>query len=139
MQVDVIGVSCYSSKDLWTWKFEGLALKGEHSDKKSDLYIKNVLERPKVIYNDRTKLYVMWMHIDNGTYSKAAVGVAVSTQPVGPFEYLGSKRPHGCDSRDMTVFKDDNGDAYIVYSSQSNNELHVGMYLVQVCQLISST
>lgn len=125
-RVDVLGVNCYSSKDLWSWKFEGRALKGEYRNKKSDLYVKNVVERPKVIYNDRSKLYVMWMHIDNGTYSKAAIGVAVSTHPVGPFEYLGSKRPHGCDSRDMTVFKDDNGDAYIVYSSQINNELHVG-------------
>lgn len=123
----MLGISCYSSKDLWTWKFEGMALRGERTDKNCDLYFTNVVERPKVIYNERTKNYVMWMHIDNGNYSKAAVGVAVSTQPEGPFDYMGSRRPHGCDSRDMTVFKDDNGDAYIIYSSETNSELHVGM------------
>lgn len=124
----MLGISCYSSKDLWAWKFEGLALKPEKKDKSSDLYLTNVVERPKVIYNERTKHYVMWMHIDNANYSKAAVGVAISTQPEGPFDYLGSKRPHSCDSRDMTIFKDDNGDAYIIYSSQTNSELHIGMH-----------
>jgi hypothetical protein len=59
VQVDVVGVSCYSSKDMWTWKYEGLALKGENRDKKSNLYVKNVLEQPKVIYNSLMKLYVM--------------------------------------------------------------------------------
>lgn len=65
------------------------------------------------------------MHIDNANYSKASVGVAVSFSPTGPFQYLGSKQPHGFDSRDMTVFKDDNGQAYIVYSSEDNSELHI--------------
>jgi hypothetical protein len=74
----------------------------------------------------------MWMHIDNANYSKAAVGVAVSPNPEGPFEYVGSKRPHGCDSRDMTIFKDDDGQAYLIYSSSVNTELHIGMLQV-VC------
>jgi len=125
-RVDVLGISCYSSKDLWTWHYLGLALKAERRDKSSDLYFTNVVERPKVIYNDRTKQYIMWMHIDNANYSKAAVGVAVSPNPEGPFEYVGSKRPHGCDSRDMTIFQDDDGEAYLIYSSLGNSELHIG-------------
>lgn len=67
----------------------------------------------------------MWMHVDDANYTKASVGVAVSNSPIGPFKYLYSKRPHNCDSRDMTVFKDDDGKAYIVYSSEENSELHV--------------
>ncbi|KAH8954359.1 hypothetical protein BDL97_08G075500 [Sphagnum fallax] len=125
-RVDVLGISCYSSKDLWTWNYKGLALKAERRDKSSDLYFLNVVERPKVIYNDNTKQYIMWMHIDNSNYSKASVGVAVSPNPEGPFEYVGSKRPHGCDSRDMTIFKDDDGQAYLIYSSSVNTELHIG-------------
>uniref|UniRef100_A0A0D6R0A7 Uncharacterized protein n=1 Tax=Araucaria cunninghamii TaxID=56994 RepID=A0A0D6R0A7_ARACU len=126
-RVDIIGVSCYSSKDLWTWKNEGIVLSPVKYNTTHDLHESNVLERPKVIYNNRTKKYVMWMHIDNVNYTKASVGVAVSTSPVGPFRYLGSKRPHGFDSRDMTVFKDDDGKAYIIYSSEDNSELHVGL------------
>lgn len=125
-RVDIIGVSCYSSKDLWTWYNEGIVLHGEESNATHDLYKSNVLERPKVIYNDLTGQYVMWMHIDDVNYTKASVGVAVSDSPTGPFKYLYSKRPHGFDSRDMTVFKDEDGKAYLIYSSEDNSELHIG-------------
>ncbi|KAH9621202.1 hypothetical protein KSS87_013428 [Heliosperma pusillum] len=125
-RVDIIGVGCYSSKDLWTWKNEGIVLAGEETDETLDLHKSNVLERPKVLYNDKTGKYVMWMHIDNVNYTKAHVGVAISDYPNGPFEYLHSESPHGFDSRDMTVFKDDDGIAYIVYSSVDNSELHIG-------------
>ncbi|XP_042486439.1 uncharacterized protein LOC122066660 isoform X2 [Macadamia integrifolia] len=124
-RVDIIGVSCYSSKDLWAWKNEGIVLAGEENES-HDLHKSNVLERPKVIYNDKTRKYVMWMHIDNVNYTKASVGVAISDHPVGPFEYLYSKQPHGFDSRDMTIFKDDDGMAYLIYSSEDNSELHIG-------------
>ncbi|RAL46673.1 hypothetical protein DM860_004952 [Cuscuta australis] len=125
-RVDVIGVGCYSSTDLWTWKNEGIVLAAEEKNETHDLYTLNVLERPKVIYNDKTAKYVMWMHIDDTNYTKASAGVAVSDSPTGPFDYLYSIRPHGYDSRDMTVFKDDDGTAYLVYSSIENSELHVG-------------
>ncbi|GMH24050.1 hypothetical protein Nepgr_025893 [Nepenthes gracilis] len=125
-RVDIIGVGCYSSKDLWKWKNEGVVLAAEKTNETHDLHKSNVLERPKVIYNENTRKYVMWMHVDSANYTKASVGVAVSDSPTGPFNYLHSKRPHGCDSRDMTVFQDDDGVAYLVYSSDDNRELHVG-------------
>ncbi|KAI5000583.1 hypothetical protein ZWY2020_005172 [Hordeum vulgare] len=124
-RIDIIGVSCYSSKDLWSWTHEGIVLPGERTNITHDLHISKVLERPKVIYNDRTRQYVMWMHIDDGNYTKASVGVAVSRSPTGPFSYLYSFRPHGFDSRDMTIFKDDDGMAYIFYATRGNTELHV--------------
>ncbi|KAB5557034.1 hypothetical protein DKX38_007943 [Salix brachista] len=125
-RVDIIGVGCYSSKDLWAWKNEGIVLEAEEANETCDLHKSNVLERPKVIYNEKTGKYVMWMHIDDGNYTKAAVGIAISDYPTGPFSYLHSKRPHGFDSRDMTIFKDDDGVAYIIYSSEDNSELHIG-------------
>ncbi|CAL5372748.1 unnamed protein product [Camellia sinensis] len=125
-RVDIIGVGCYSSKDLWTWKNEGIVLAAEETDKTHDLHKSNVLERPKVIYNEKTGKYVMWMHIDDANYTKASVGVAVSDSPTGPFNYLYRKRPHGFDSRDMTIFKDDDGVAYLIYSTEDNSELHIG-------------
>ncbi|KAL0384150.1 UNVERIFIED_CONTAM: hypothetical protein Sradi_2809300 [Sesamum radiatum] len=124
-RVDVIGVGCYSSKNLWAWKFQGIILAAEDRDETHDLYKLKVLERPKVIHNDKTRKYVMWMHVDDATYSKASVGIAVSDSPTGPFEYLHSQRPNGFDSRDMTVFKDDNGVAYLIYSSIRNKEIHI--------------
>ena len=77
------------------------------------------MERPKVIHNDRTGKYVMWFHLElkGKGYKAARVGVAVSDSPTGPFRYLGSMRPNGNMSRDMTLFKDDNGDAYLISST----------------------
>ncbi|KAJ1697458.1 hypothetical protein LUZ63_005970 [Rhynchospora breviuscula] len=125
-RVDIIGVSCYSSKNLWSWKYEGIVLRGEQQNVTHDLYKTNVLERPKVIYNSKTNQYVMWMHIDDGNYTKASVGVAVSKSPTGPFTYLYSMRPHGSDSRDMTLFEDDDGRAYLMYSARDNVDFHIG-------------
>ncbi|XP_030474107.1 uncharacterized protein LOC115691565 isoform X1 [Syzygium oleosum] len=125
-RVDVIGVGCYSSKDLWTWKKEGIVLAAKETNETHDLHKSKVLERPKVIYNEKTGKYVMWMHIDDANYTKASVGIATSDYPTGPFDYLYSKRPHGFDSRDMTIFKDDDGIAYVMYSSENNSVLHVG-------------
>ena len=119
------GVNCYSSKDLLNWKYEGLVLQPEISDTQSDLHPSKVLERPKVIYNDKTKKFVMWLHVDSDDYNKAAAGVAVSDSPTGVFTYLGSMHPNGQISRDMTLFKDDDGKAYHIYSSEENLTLQI--------------
>ena len=119
------GVSCYSSKDLSTWKYEGVALTAVIGDSSNDIDTGKVIERPKVIYNELTKKFVMWMHIDAKDYSFAHAGVAVSDNPAGPYKYLGSVQPNGQMSRDMTLFKDDDNKAYLIYSSENNNTMHV--------------
>jgi beta-xylosidase len=119
------GVSCYSSKDLSTWKYEGVALEPVAGDSTSDLDTGRVIERPKVIYNSGTRKFVMWMHIDKKDYSYARSGVAISNSPAGPYKYLGSIRPNGQMARDMTLYKDVDNKAYLIYSSENNNTMHV--------------
>lgn len=119
------GVSCYSSADLHHWKYEGVALTPVTGDTANDLDTSRVIERPKVIYNEATRKFVMWMHIDSRDYFYARAGVATSDAPAGPYHYLGSTRPNSQMSRDMTLFKDDDGKAYLVYSSENNNTMHV--------------
>ena len=41
-----------------------------------DLSEDRLVERPKVIYNENTAQYVMWMHIDSTDYGDAKAGVA---------------------------------------------------------------
>jgi len=94
-------------------------------DTVSDLHYSKVLERPKVIYNDKTRKFVMWLHLDSNDYYKAAAGVAVSDSPTGNFTYLGSIQPNNAMSRDMTLFKDEDRKAYHVYSSENNETLYV--------------
>ena len=81
------------------------------------LHTSRVAERPKVVYNDLTDKFVMWLHLDDSLYAAAQVGVAVADDPWGPFTLLDNFRPLGFQSRDMTVFKDDDGKAYLVFGS----------------------
>lgn len=103
-----------------------------------------VIERPKMIYNEKTKQYVIWFHADGqipgssgGNYAKAKAGVAVSSSPFGPFQMKGSYLLNYVDGlkqgfadghgnvRDMNLFKDDDGTAYVIYSSDGNANMYI--------------
>ena len=122
-----VGVHCYSSKDLYNWKDEGIALSVVPDDTTSHIVKGCVLERPKVIYNKKTGKFVMWAHVESADYSKACAGVAVSDFPNGLFTYLGSFRPNNAMSRDQTVFVDDDGRAYQFYSSENNETMYISL------------
>ena len=124
-RVNAGGVSCYSSKDLLNWKYEGVALSPNATDTSNDLHTSKVIERPKVIYNKKTRKFVMWLHLDNEDYSYARSGVAVSSAPAGPYHFIKSEKPNGNDARDMTIFQDDDGKAYHFYSSEGNATMHI--------------
>ena len=55
-QVTDKGVVMYSSADLLNWKYEGVALSVDN-DPASPLYPPMRLERPKILYNEKTKKY----------------------------------------------------------------------------------
>jgi hypothetical protein len=115
-------VSCYSSKDLTKWEFQGDVLKLSDPDSIGKSW---VLERPKVFYNSKTKKYVMYMHLDGPKggkfgYLYARVGVAISDKATGPFSYIRSFRPLGYQSRDIGQFIDDDGTAYLIFEDRPN-------------------
>lgn len=116
----------------------------------ADIRAGRIIERPKVIYNDTTHKYVMWAHIDgdkdpynnNANYGKAQAGYAISDSPTGPFIYQKSYRmdqapPGQVDyqpgnpgmARDMNLFKDDDGTAYLIYSSEENLTIYISKLL----------
>ena len=174
-----VGVHCYSSTDLYNWRDEGIAL-AVSDDPKSPIARGCILERPKVVYNEKTKKFVMWFHLESAGsgYRDAKSGVAVADSVAGPYTFLYAERPNigdwpydvaeedkkelsteereqveemfrsgkiqtgfspeyptnviyrydfqrGQDARDMTIFKDDDGKAYHIYSSESNGTLHI--------------
>jgi beta-xylosidase len=168
-----VGVHCYSSTDLYNWTDEGIALKISE-DPKSEIAAGCILERPKVIFNEKTKKFVMWFHLEpsGGGYNAARSGVAVADTVLGPYKYVKSMRPNagnwpinvreeqkdpksieetkkagnfsngenpktpqfnilgrdfagGQHARDMTLFLDDDGKAYHIYSSEHNSTLHI--------------
>jgi len=126
-RVDVTGISCYSSTDLYNWKYEGNVLPAVKDDPSHELHTSKVLERPKVLFNQATNKFVMWMHVDSQDYALSHAGVAISDSPTGPFKYIGSFRPNGSMSRDMTLFMDDDGKAYQFYASENNATMHISL------------
>jgi hypothetical protein len=167
-----VGVHCYSSKDLYNWKDEGVVLRVVEGDPDHDIAKGCILERPKVIFNKKTGKYVMWFHLEpkGKGYTGALSGVAISDEVTGPYQYLQSVRPNaghwpvnveeihktgeirakgltftggelpmnvdslnilardmknGQMARDMTLFVDDDGTAYHIYSSEENSTLHI--------------
>jgi beta-xylosidase len=121
-----VGVRCYSSRDLYNWKNEGVAL-AVSNNPDSDIAKGCILERPKVIFNRATQQFVMWFHLElkGEGYSSARSGVAVSDRVSGPYRFVESFRPNGAMARDQTLFVDDDGAAYHLYASENNATLHI--------------
>ena len=103
-----------------------------------------VIERPKMLYNEETDKYVIWFHSDDSTeknfykYDVGMAGVAISDSLAGPFRFLGRYRLSQCpkgqidcfpsskgEARDMNLFKDDDGIAYIAYTSENNKTMYI--------------
>ncbi|MDR1120458.1 MAG: family 16 glycosylhydrolase [Dysgonamonadaceae bacterium] len=91
-----VGVTCYSSNDLYRWKNEGVALSVVANDTTSEIRGGCIIERPKVIYNEKTGKFVMYFHLElsGQGYSAARVGIAVSDRATGPYTFLKSCRPN---------------------------------------------
>jgi hypothetical protein len=119
-----IGASAYVSIDLVHWEHAGVALpRAAYAQAHGD---QTICERPKVIYNPRTKKFVLWFHYDRPGYSDSRAGVAVASRPEGPFQFLGAHRPiESSTFRDMNVFVDDDGKAYVFYAGEDNWTMHV--------------
>ncbi|WP_203843096.1 RICIN domain-containing protein [Winogradskya humida] len=116
-------VSVYRSTDLRTWEFRHDVL-----TRTSATELQNAkIERPKVIYNASTGTFVMWMHKENGTdYAEARAAVATSSTVDGDYSYRGSFRPLGSYmSRDITLYDDGAGAAYMISAADENRDLHI--------------
>ena len=87
-----VGVACYSSENLKDWIFEKIALPVQEG---TDIASGQKIERPKVIYNENTKKFVMWFHVAGANFELARCGVAVSDNITGPYKYNNdSSRPN---------------------------------------------
>jgi hypothetical protein len=107
------GFNCYSSKDLYNWKFESIALPKQKSGK---LGPNRVGERCKVMKCPKTGEYVMYMHADTLTYKDQFVGYAISKKITGPYEFKGALLFNGKPIRkwDMGTFQDTDGSGYVL-------------------------
>lgn len=133
-QSTTTGVVMYESEDLLHWRYEGVIL-AVSTDENSQLYGPMRFERPKIIYNEETKQYVLWCHYvkypgDHGNEDGTGdAGVAVCDRVNGEYKWLGYTRPIDDKGmvRDCTVYKDKDGSAYFIYDRQVEEDrcLHI--------------
>jgi hypothetical protein len=115
------GVRLYVSDDLINWEDKGLVLDVFAPDAHPELREAFILDRPKVIYQESTKTFILYFKLyppksKGGKSGKdyAWVGVATSSQATGPFEYkgyfLGNHSEFG--TGDFAIFPDSDGQVY---------------------------
>ena len=116
-------VNCYASTDLVNWQFrKSIVTRNTHPALNKSW---RVIERPKIIYNETTKKYVMWLHWESSDYAEAEAGVFVSDTVDGDYTLVDHFRPNGNMSRDCALFKDDDGRAYFISAANDNADLAV--------------
>jgi hypothetical protein len=101
----------YSSPDLERWTYAGELLKDQP---------RGVYTRPCVVFNPHTHKYVLWYNwlpkLWNGQ-----IAVATSDSPVGPFTIVNPNvRVFGSRPGDGSLFVDDDGTGYYIYTSMGD-------------------
>lgn len=110
------GVRCYTSEDLYNWKDEGLIIKPVTDNPNSPLHPNQYLDRPHIIYNERTKKYVCYLKF-SGLKSPHFLAVLVADRFLGPYEIVKDDlRPLDKDVGDFDICVL-NGKGYIYFES----------------------
>lgn len=118
------GVRMYSSKDMYNWKSEGIIVPPETADDKSPLHYAQYLDRPHILYNEKTKKFVMWiklMHKENLTVQSMVVLTADSV--TGPYTFVKHFQPLGMSSGDFDLVKDEETKKAYIYFDKVHSEM----------------
>jgi hypothetical protein len=121
-----IDQTCYTSSDLVHWAYKGVVLHAAVDANRMD-----------VLYNDSTKKYVMFLKYNGNA---AYLGIATATAPDGQFTFLNQILVGGAKIGDMSMYKDDDGKAYLAYvwDSTGSNRQH-GIYRMSADYLTLDT
>lgn len=112
------GVRCYASKDLYNWEDLGNIIEPRPEDPESTLHPSRHLDRPHILYNQRTGKYVCWVKIMGEGFFEQTITVLSADCFTGPYkvvqEYM---RPCGmyCGDFDLVVEPSD-GKGYVYFS-----------------------
>lgn len=108
------GIRIYSSKDLYNWEDLGHLVEPDLKNKKSIFHPTRRLDRPHLIFNRKTKTYVLWVKYNDD----ASYAVLTSDKLRGSYEIKRSAyRPFGAKCGDFDLAVDENGDAYLFFDA----------------------
>ena len=110
------GVRLYSSDDLYNWKNEGvIAIDREH--KESPFYPGRIMDRPHILYNEKTKKYVLWAKIagiisESQDFESAYFAVCESEKITGEFKLVSKLTEFPAGDFDLIQCE---GKAYVIF------------------------
>ena len=114
-------VNLYSSQDLQHWTFVKKII--QNGVTSPDLGRRRMIERAKLLYNAKTKKYVVWCHWESRDYGASEAACFQCDAIDGNYQLVWSGRPMGIKSRDCNVFVDDDGTAYFISTTEENTNL----------------
>ncbi|WP_407267846.1 glycoside hydrolase [Radiobacillus sp. PE A8.2] len=126
------GINLYRSKDLLNWEFVSTILSditnpGENTEGSPGLVDTETgnfnMERPKLIYDEDSGKFVLYIHWENGEgYTASQLLIASADTVDGHYTIHHNYHPGGYTSRDFTVYQDpDSGKGYLVSTQDGSN------------------
>lgn len=95
------GVRCYSSRDLYNWKSEGIIIPPRPEEKTSPLHPASMMDRPHIVYNANTQKYVAWLKIMG---EPSAFAVLQADDILGPYDMVNPRvNPCGLQVGDFDI------------------------------------
>ena len=112
------GIRCYSSKDLYNWKDEGIIIPPDETDKTSSLHPAMHVDRPHILYNKKSGKYVCWLKLSGG---EGWFTVLTADTILGPYTIVRDHmRPFGKEVGNFDIWQDDDGKGYIMFEHDHN-------------------
>lgn len=110
------GVRCYTSTDLYNWTDKGLIIPPQPEDLQSPLHPTYCMDRPHILFCEKTGKYVAWLKIMAGSTSQF-MSVLQADDFFGPYAFVHKiYKPLQMDTGDFTLQIDQNsGKAYFIF------------------------
>lgn len=117
------GVRCYTSKDLYNWDDKGLIIPPRPDDLTSPLHPTYCMDRPHIIYCEKTKKYVAWLKIMAGEVSQFMT-VMQADDFLGPYEFVHKiYKPLEMDAGDFALHVDEETNKAYIFFERPHFEL----------------
>lgn len=119
------GVRLYSSDDLYNWRSEGIILPPS-DDYNSPVHPTQYMDRPHIIYNEKTKKYVMWLKImRRENMGSQFMTIAVADRITDEFKITAQRELLGFSSGDFDLVKDEATQKAYIYFNKVHDYVHM--------------
>lgn len=118
------GVRLYSSEDLYNWKNEGIIVPPSE-DYENPLHPTQYMDRPHIIYNAKTKKFIMWIKImGRENMGDQYMVIATADKITDEFKIIGTRQPLGYSSGDFDLMVDESSQKAYIFFDKVHDFVH---------------